>query len=94
MLDGVSVADLKRLPQNAYSEAAFLWDFAEEVSLPSQILTPSVLMVPKLGGGYRPITITLVLYMVLLEALDQHLVELCSFWDTACKGSSALTAAL
>ena len=100
-LDAISIKDLKRLPEIGQGELArLLLEVVEDLALPAQILTPSVSLIPKPlpGGGDRPITVTSTVYMLLMSLLDDNFSDradqMCSFWDTAVAGSSALRAAL
>ena len=70
----------------------------DNIALPVQIMVPSVGLMAKPAGGKRPITVTSILYMTLMQLIGDDLIDradaLTAFWGTACKGSSALSAAL
>ena len=99
-LDCISMSDLLSLPREAIATlASLLKSVGEGLAMPAQLLSPAVGLIPKpKSSGDRPITITSVVYMLLIKLIDQSFSseadKICQFWDTAVKGSSALSSAL
>ena len=61
-LDSLAIKDFKNLPVEAFDDLSDVIQFiVVELALPTQILLPSVSLIPKPSGGDRPITVTSVL---------------------------------
>ena len=63
-----------------------------------QLLVVLVSLIPKNGGGERPIALTAMLYRLVMRLNKSHITDWdeakAGFWDTAIRGSSCLRAAL
>ena len=91
--------DVTTLPQEALTQlGTHLGNSIRSLTLPLPMLLNFISLAPKAKGGERPITVTSILYAALIRIFAPDLAhwteERCGFWDSAVKGSSALTAAL
>jgi len=97
--DFIRKQDVTRLPNEGLEELGeIMGQTVRELALPSPMLLNCIALAPKPKGGERPITVTSIIYGVLIRLFSGTLMEWTEhhkgFWDDAVKGSSALTAAL
>ena len=86
------------LPDDALKILLSLIYLVQQGVMPMQLLVVLVSLMPKSGGGERPIALTAMLYRLVMRLNKSHITEWdeakAGFWDTALRGSSCLRAAL
>ena len=86
------------LPDDAIKVLLSLIYLVQQGVMPMQLLVVLVSLMPKSGGGERPIALTAMLYRLVMRLNKSHITDWdeakAGFWDTAIRGSSCLRAAL
>ena len=86
------------LPDDALKILLSLISLVQQGVMPMQLLVVLVSLMPKNGGGERPIALTAMLYRLVMRLNKSHITEWdeskAGFWYTALRGSSCLRAAL
>ena len=86
------------LPDDALKILLSLIYLVQQGVMPMQLMVVLVSLIPKAGGGERPVALTAMLYRLVMRLNICYISEWdeakAGFWDTALRGSSCLRAAL